>query len=108
MLGSLSVPGVLLVWLIVGQGPIYIALSVGVGEGCLDIFFSRLSFLSTFSLSGGGLIQTEILSQMAVKYNQSTNQPSDRDFHIDILFVFRAKSRLMLDKYCVKIPQKLL
>ena len=36
MLGKLSVPGVLLVWMIVGQGPI--ALAVGAGEGCLDIF----------------------------------------------------------------------
>ena len=29
--------GVLLVWMIVGQGPI--ALAVGAGGGCLDIFF---------------------------------------------------------------------
>ena len=28
-------------------------LVVGVGGGCLDIFFSRLSFLSSFSLSLG-------------------------------------------------------
>ena len=44
--------GVLLIWMIVGQGPI--ALAVGAGGGCLDIFFSRLSFLFSFSLSGGG------------------------------------------------------
>ena len=36
--------GVLLVWMIVGQGPT--ALAVGAGGGCLDIFFSHLSFLS--------------------------------------------------------------
>ena len=36
--------GVLLVWMIVGQGPI--ALAVGAGGGCLDIFFSHLSSLS--------------------------------------------------------------
>ena len=35
----------------VGQGPI--ALAVGAVGGCLDIFFSRLSFLSSFSLSLG-------------------------------------------------------
>ena len=29
-------PGVLLIWIIVGQGPI--ALAVGAGGGCLDIF----------------------------------------------------------------------
>ena len=34
--------GVLLIWIIVGQGPI--AIAVGAGEGCLNIFFSRLSF----------------------------------------------------------------
>ena len=43
--------GVLLVWIIVGQGPI--ALAVGAGGGCLDIFFSHLSFLYSFSLSLG-------------------------------------------------------
>ena len=42
---------VLLIWMIVGQGPT--ALTVGAGGGCLDIFFSRLSFLSSFSLSLG-------------------------------------------------------
>ena len=46
VLGKLSVPGVLLIWLIVGQGPT--ALAVGAGRGCLDIFtliylFSPLS-----------------------------------------------------------------
>ena len=30
-----------------------IALAVGAGGGCLDIFFSRLSFLFSFSLSLG-------------------------------------------------------
>ena len=35
---------------IVGQGPIVLA--VGAGRGCLDIFFSHLSFLFSFSLSG--------------------------------------------------------
>ena len=41
--------GVLLIWIRVGQGPI--ALAVGAGGVCLDIFFSPLSFLSSFSLS---------------------------------------------------------
>ena len=36
VLGKLSVPGVLLVWMIVGEG--YIALAIGAGGGCLDIF----------------------------------------------------------------------
>ena len=45
-----------------GQGPI--APAVGAGGGCLDIFFSRLSLLFSFSLSlGDGPIKTGILSQ---------------------------------------------
>ena len=43
--------GVLLVWMVVGKGPI--ALAVGAGGGCLVIFFSHLSFLLSFSLSLG-------------------------------------------------------
>ena len=48
VLGNVSGPGgVLLIWIIVGQGPI--ALAVGAGWGCLDIF-SRQSFLFSSSL----------------------------------------------------------
>ena len=49
--GKLPVPGVLLVWIIVGQGPT--ALAVGAGGGCLDIFISCLSFIFSFILSLG-------------------------------------------------------
>ena len=49
ILGKLPVPGRPTFWMIVGQGPI--ALAVGAGGGCLDIF--TLSFLSSFSLSPG-------------------------------------------------------
>ena len=35
-LGKLPVPGRPTIWMIVGQGPI--ALAVGAGGGCLDIF----------------------------------------------------------------------
>ena len=46
VLGQLSVPGHPAIWMIVGQGPIVLA--VGAGGGCLDIFallypFSSLS-----------------------------------------------------------------
>ena len=65
--------GVLLIWVRVEEGPTLLA--VGAGGGCLDIFFSRLSFLFSFSLSlGDGPILTEILSQRAVK-PKTTNQP---------------------------------
>ena len=43
--------GALLILIIVGQGPI--ALAVGAARGCLDIFFSHLSLLFSFSLSLG-------------------------------------------------------
>ena len=43
--------GILLVWVIVEQG--LLALAVGTGGGCLDIFFSHLSFLFSSSLSLG-------------------------------------------------------
>ena len=63
---------VLQIWMIVGQGPI--ALAVGAGGGLFGHFYSPLSFLSSFSLSlGDSLIQTEILSQRAAK-PKTTNQ----------------------------------
>ena len=52
MLGKLPVPGrPTNLDYMVGQGPIVLA--VGAGGGCLVIFFSRLSFLFSFSLSLG-------------------------------------------------------
>ena len=51
VLGKLPVPGRPTNWMIVGQGPI--AVGAGGGGGCLDNFFSRLSFLFSFSLSLG-------------------------------------------------------
>ena len=46
VLGKLPVPGVLLTWITVGQGPIVLA--VGAGGSCLDIFslVYHFSFLS--------------------------------------------------------------
>ena len=65
--------GVLLIRIIVGQGPT--ALAVGAGGGCLDIFSLIYHFFS-FSLSlGEGPILTEIMSQRAVK-PKTTNQPT--------------------------------
>ena len=54
------------------QGPI----ALSEGAGVVLTFFSRLSFLSSFSLSlGDGSIQTKILSQRAAK-PKTTYQPS--------------------------------
>ena len=48
---NLQCRGVLLIWNRVGQGPI--ALAIGAGGGLFGHFFSRLSFLFSFSLSLG-------------------------------------------------------
>ena len=73
VLGKRPVPGRPTVWMMVGQGPI--ALAVDAGGGCLAIFPLRY-LLFSFSLSlEGGPIQTEILSQRAVK-PKTTNQPT--------------------------------
>ena len=50
--GKLPVPGRPTIWITVGQGPI--ALAVGAGGGCLDIFtLSVLSLLFSLSLGDG-------------------------------------------------------
>ena len=51
VLGKLPVPGHPTAWMIVGQGPI--AYAVGAGGGLFGLFYSPLSFLSSFSLSLG-------------------------------------------------------
>ena len=48
VLGKLPVPGRSTIWMIVGQGPIMLA--VGGGGGCLDIF-TLLYLFSSFSPS---------------------------------------------------------
>ena len=78
VLGKLPVPGRPTIWMIVGQGPIALAVAVGAGGRLFGHFYSPLSFLSSFSLSlGDGLIKTDILSQRAVNPN-TTNQPNLR------------------------------
>ena len=52
VLGKLPVPGRPTIWMmIVGQGPI--ALAVGAGGGCLDIFTLHYPFSHPLPLSGG-------------------------------------------------------
>ena len=53
ILGKLPVPGRPTIWVIVGQGPI--ALTVGAGGGCLDIFSLLYPFF-VLPLSGDGPI----------------------------------------------------
>ena len=73
--------GVLLIWITVGQGPIVLA--VGAGGDSLDIFslIYHLTFLSPSLWETAIHIETEILSQRAVKpytTNQPRNNPSIR------------------------------
>ena len=50
MLGKLPVPGRPTILITVGQGPIVLA--VGAGGGCLDNFYSHLSFVLFLPLFG--------------------------------------------------------
>ena len=73
--------GVLLIWIIVGQGPI--ALAVGAGGGCLDIF----SLIYHYSCLSPSLWET---ARYRLKYclkgplgpKQPTNQPTLSDIHV--------------------------
>ena len=66
--------GVLLIWIIVGQGPI--ALVVGAGGGCLDIFslIYHFSFLSP-SLWETARYRLEYCLKGPLSPQQPTNQP---------------------------------
>ena len=73
VLGKLPVPGCPKFWMIVGQGPI--ALAVDAGEGCLDIF----TLLDPFSPLSPSLWET---ARFRLKYchkgplnPKTTNQP---------------------------------
>ena len=91
VLGKLPVPGRPTILITVGQGPI--ALAVGAGGGCLDIF-TLIYHFSSFSLSlGDGSILTEISSQRAVK-PKTTNQP------IVCCMYTRHNAEALLNKRC--------
>ena len=84
VLGNLPVPGRPTIWMIVGQGPI--ALAIGAGGGCLDIF----TLLFLFSSLSPSLWET---ARYRLKYClkgplNPNNQPT-------ILACFRAKSSVL-------------
>ena len=56
-------PGVQLIWIIVGQGPIVLA--IGAGGGSLDIFSFFYLFFFLCPFLGGGPIETEVQYQRA-------------------------------------------
>ena len=72
-LGKLPVPGRPTIWMLVGQGPI--ALAVGAGGGCLDIFtLPSLSPLSP-SLWEAARYRLKYCLKGPLNPNQPTNQP---------------------------------
>ena len=83
--------GVLLVWMIVGQGPI--AFAVGAGGGCLDIFLSHLSFLSP------SLWETaRYRLKYCLKRPLSPKQPTNRSVSTFLFFVGWSGGAMVLGK----------
>ena len=75
VLGKLPVPGRPTIWMIVGQGPI--ALAVGAGGGCLDIF-TLLCLFSALSPSLWEAVRYRLKYCLKGPLNQKqpTNQPT--------------------------------
>ena len=71
MLGKVPVPGRPANWIIVGQGPIVLA--VGAGGGCLDIFLSSIT--SRFFLPRGWLGGAKVLGKLSV-----SGRPTNLDY----------------------------
>ena len=75
--------GVLLIWIIVGQGPIVLA--VGAGGGCLDIF----TLIYHFSFLSPSLWETaRYRLKYCLKGPLSLNQPTNQIHNIACLGVF--------------------
>ena len=74
VLGKLSVPGCPTIWMIVGQGPI--ALAVGADGGCLDIFTLIYPFSSLSpSFWETARYRLKYCLQGPLSTKQPTNQP---------------------------------
>ena len=84
VLGTLPVPGRPTIWMTVGQGPI--ALAVGAGGGCLDIF-TLLYLFSSFSPSLWETARYRL--KYCLKGPLSPNQPTNLDkVYNSILIVY--------------------
>ena len=85
---NLQCRGVLLVWIIVGQGPT--ALAVGAGGGCLDIF----SLIYHFSFLSPSLWETaRYRLKYCLKGPLSPKQPNQSLFHLCEVGQIRHKTR---------------
>ena len=75
VLGQLPLPGRPTIWMIVGQGPI--ALAVSAGGGCLDIF----TLLYPFSFLSPSLRETaRYRLKYCLKGPLNPNQPTNQNF----------------------------
>ena len=108
MLGKLPVPGRPTVWTIVGQGPI--ALAVGAGGGCLDIF----TLIYPVFLLSPSLWET---ARCGLKYclkrplntkQQPTNCTSFGDVHIWVILYFRQWRLLLKVRICPQVGDRIL
>ena len=96
--------GVLLIWIIVGQGPI--ALAVGAGGGCLDIFslIYHFSFLS-HSLWETARYRLKYCLKGPLSTKQTTNQPSKNlSNFLDCCPGLRAYMCCLLDNILICLP----
>ena len=81
MLGNLPVPGRPTIWIIVGQGPV--ALAVGAGGGCLDIF----SLICPFSSLSPSLWETaRYRLKYCLKGPLNPKQPTNQHF-LSLIFL---------------------
>ena len=74
VLGKLLVPRRPTIWMIVGQGPVVLA--VGAGGGCLDIFTFQYLFSPLSPLWETARFRLKYCLKWPLNPNQPTNQPS--------------------------------
>ena len=104
VLGKLPVPGHPTIWMIVGQGPIVLA--VGVGGGCLDI----LTLIYLFSFLSPSLWK---MAQYRLKYCQrvvkpkTTNQPNQGLLALQIFFLTDYSDFLKEKEECSQTEEKI-
>ena len=84
VLGKLPMPGRPTIWMIVGQGPI--ALTIGAGGGCLDIF----TLLYHFSpLSPSLWEMSRYTLKYCLKWPFNPRQPTNQSFMSGMISTFR-------------------
>ena len=78
VLGNLPVPGRPTIWMIVGQGPI--ALAVGAGGGCWACLLSSILFPLSPSLWEAARYRLKYCLKRPLNSKQPNNQPTKKAF----------------------------